>query len=142
MGPYSNWTWWLFARGTNYSGRVLSLFYRSYGSIKLVKSAITRTLLKFSLISILEFLSIHITKDEMKLQQIHKVRFSLFSIEHMIYCDFQKILICTYRVYLSTHIHLECQLNGITRREEIDKYFRSRALEACLNNTNLSLIEY
>ena len=41
--------------------------------------------------------------------------------EFIISFVFQKILICTYRVYLSTHFNLECQLNGITRQEDIDK---------------------
>ena len=97
---------------------------------------------KYSLIGIMEFMSQNVTKDKQKLQQMHKVSFSLFFEWTYDIFKFKKILICAYRVYLSTHIHLEMQLNGISRREDVDAYFQSRGLEACLNNTNLSLIEY
>ena len=45
---------------------------------------------KYSLIGIMEFMSKHVTKDKQKLQQMHKVSFSLFSSEHMIFLNLRK----------------------------------------------------
>ena len=51
----------------------------------------------------------------------------------------QKVLVTSYNVFFVSHINLEMEFLGIDDAEGARAYFRKRAREVALNNTDISV---